>query len=89
MITFGDKEIKEEFCKAEKPIQFFEVDRNNLILSDIVQTKKGFKSFFKYIDGDGIRSISITLLTMIQYLLILREMICWKTLITFGEKLKI
>ena len=42
MIKFGEIEAKKKsFMKQKKPVKTF--DKNNLILPDIFQTKKGFK----------------------------------------------
>ena len=41
--------------KTKKNENNFEVNRNNTVFSDVVQTKKIFKSFIGYLDGDNIR----------------------------------
>ena len=41
MIKFGGKERKKRnFSETNEPITIFEINRNNMVLSDVVQTKK-------------------------------------------------
>lgn len=62
MIKFGREERKKRnFSETNEPIAIFEINRNNMVLSDVVQTKKRFKCFVGYLDGDDIKPLSITL----------------------------
>lgn len=42
MIKFGDEKIiKGQFYKAKKPVKILQVNRNNIILSNVVPVIKG------------------------------------------------
>ena len=51
MLRFGKTKVaKKEFCGAKKPIQIWDVDVNNIVISKLIETKNIFKCLIGYLD---------------------------------------
>ena len=67
MVKFGKTEIqKEKFYAAKRPIKFWGVNVDNIVISKLFKTKSNFKYFIGYLDKD-MRALVLIMPKMIGY----------------------
>ena len=67
MLTFGETKIaKKKFDAAKKPIEIWDVNVDNLVISKLVKTKTNSKYLIGYLDKD-IRPLGLIMPKMSGY----------------------